>query len=355
MRQPESVVQQSQRDCQAQGMDIIKDFQSGCSVIRCAKREYCPRDVPPEAYDKCGKTGGELIVRRDQQGCISFSECVGSSGESNTYIEDIKEVPSTTELLSIALKMETLKIELSKLAKKTLNIAQYYEKNGEKAPADKFMRISKIFDAAQNRVGEIQREIRDKLDSISVEDVTRFSHSVVEIEDKYMKDALYLMLSSEADKEFVVQENATEGNTCADGSCFDRAYRLCKPITFYPEGKQGPILTIKGLEGGTCILHAELPEQYGPPPEVTIKGVTPPYVMDCKITNYASGIRGPEELIPFCQGNLVTLIKLKPGGAGGPSQPPIPEPPSGQGSIQQPQNYRVPQQQNVIERQPYQP
>ena len=116
-----------------------------------------------------------------------------------------------------------------------------------------------------------------------------------------------MMLSTGEDIEEIT--TGSEEDCGDDGYCFDRAFRVCKPITFRPEGRGGPVVELVGLEDGKCVLKATLPEGEGPPPGF-IPGVDYPIQMTCKIEKYALGIKTPEkDIFPYCEGSMAKLLK----------------------------------------------
>lgn len=316
--------------CRQQGLDVIKDFDgNGCPLIRCGEPAQCPRDVPQEAYQKCGNQGGELVVRRDNHGCITLSQCVVQGDAREADVDPIEKIPEPSELLSMAFRMEELKIELDKLAKKTDDIADYYASTGSQDEG-RYRRVSDMFDAAKDKVDEIKEKLRDAVQrgDVGEDDLIEVKRDVKYIKDVMMKDILYLMLSSSDEVKNIKESRATQSgnrfeaveatddtNCGSDGSCFDRGFRLCKKLIFYPEGSKGPKVEVQGLSGNACILYAVLPEGEGPQAG-TLPGINPPYDMTCRIEKYTLGVRNPEEdIFPYCEGSLVEL-KKKFGGPG---------------------------------------
>lgn len=316
--------QRIEASCIEKGLSVVKDFdENGCPLMKCGEQSQCPRDLPKEAYEKCGQQGGEMIVRRDNSGCVSLSQCVVKGDIREADVESIERIPESADLLSMAFKMEELRIELDKLAKKTEDIANYYEST--KSPDEgRYRRVSNMFSAAKSKVDEIKTKLRDIVQkgTPGENDLIGVKSDVRYIKDVMMKDALYMMLSSSDDVKNIKESRAvsvgdkfeevtaTDDTNCgSDGSCFDRGFRLCKKLIFYPEGRNGPRVEVQGLKDDACIMYVVLPEGQGPPAGA-IPGVKPPYDMTCKIKNYALGVNSPEEdIFPYCEGSMVELMK----------------------------------------------
>ncbi len=308
--------QRIEADCKSRGLGTVSQFDgNGCQRIECGQEFDCPRDLPKEAYMKCEQNGGEMIVKRDNRGCIAFTDCVIRGDDTKVFVEKVEKVPESTELLSVAFKLENLKIELDKLAKQTDEIADYYKSTGS-GEENRFRRVSDMFEAAKGKVDEIKNKIRDRLKDITVDDMTEIRQDIKYIKDVMIKDIVYVMLSSSEDVQDIINSKPldvaekTDVNDCGtDGMCFDRAFRLCKQVSFRPEGRDGPIVKVMGLDGNVCVMKVTIPEDQGPPAGM-IPGINPPYEMKCRIEKYALGVKNPDtDIIPFCEGNLKELMK----------------------------------------------
>ena len=315
-------------ECSARGLAVARDVDAnGCTFYRCggaAGVQACQRDIPPEAYKKCDSIGGEMVVKNDRNGCVVFSQCVAQGDENDAYVERVEEVPDATALLSLALKLEQLKIELQKLATESKEIAKYYAST-ESLDEERYSRVSDMFDSAAQRIDEIKIEIRDNLDDLTTDDLEEIRHDIKYIKEVTLKDILYLMLSNSDDvketlesskkvsgKKLSTEELEANVKSCGtDGFCFDKAIRACKPVSFQPEGRQGPSMTIKGLEEGKCVLHVIMQSEDMIPPGFTKDS----FYMDCPISNYALGVRGPEDVIPNCEGPMAKFAKQFGGAA----------------------------------------
>ena len=287
--------------CRAEGLGLVFEFDGQCHQPKCGTRQGqgCQRDLPKESYDKCAENGGQLVVRRNNDGCVAFSNCLKRGDSSESFVGEVDEIPDMTELLSIAFKLEDLKLDLDKLAKKTNDIADYYKSTGS-TEENRFRRVSDMFTSAKDKVDEIKTKLRQRADDISKDDVLEIKQDLKYLKDVVIKDILFVMLSSGDEIEEIKSGTTKECGT--DGGCFDRAIRVCQPVTFRPEGRNGPIIELKGLEGNACIMYAKLPEGQGPPGG--------PYDMTCKIEKYSLGVRNPEtDIFPYCTGNMVEMIK----------------------------------------------
>jgi len=296
---------QIEEKCKNEGLNVVKDFDpSGCPITRCGNIDDCKQDPPQEMYDRCNSDGGEIAVRRDPQGCIIFARCIMPGNEEDVYFEDITEVPESSTLLSMAFKLEELKIEFDKLAKKTDDIANYYASTNS-PEADRFRRVSDMFETAKDKIDEIKNKLKDRLDNITLDDLREIKNDIRYIKNVVLKDILYVMLSTSDE----IKNIESESDCGTDDGCFDRAVRLCKSVSFTPSGSSGTKIIIVGLENGKCIITAEMPESESPSTG-TISGITPQYTMTCKIEKYSMGIRNPEsDMLPYCEGSLVELIK----------------------------------------------
>lgn len=298
---PDSQRKSAEDECRVSGGHFVSEFdQNGCQYLRCSSGGECQKDVPKEAYLSCSEKGGQFAVRRDNSGCVAFAQCLARGDESQSFVENVREVPDSTELLSIAFKLEDLKIQLDKLAKKTNDIADYYRSIGS-SDEGRFRRVSDMFSAAKDKIDEIRTKLRNRANAITTDDILEIKQDLRYIKDVMLKDILFVMLSSNNEVEEI--KNGTIKNCRTDGECFDRAFRVCQPLTFRPEN--GVSVEVRGLEGNACIMYVVMSQD-----KVPAGTGTPPYEMTCKIQNYALGVRNPNtDIFPYCTGNLVDVLK----------------------------------------------
>ena len=197
-------------------------------------------------------------------------------------------------MLSIAFKLEDLKVQFDRLAKKTNDIADYYRSTGS-TDEKRFRRVSDMFSAAKDKVEEIKSKIRDRAGSMGADDALEIRQDINYLKDVMMKDILFVMLSSGDDIEQIKSGAIKQCGT--DSACFDRGFRVCQPLTF--ASGSAISVEVKGLEGDTCVLHASMPAESGQT-----------YEMTCNIQKYSLGISDPDnDIFPYCSGNLVEIIK----------------------------------------------
>jgi len=305
-----------EEQCAEKGLKAIKDYdENGCPYFACAGEEFCKKELIGEAFEKCKIQGGEMVIKKDDMGCIVYSECVERGDKRNIYVDPIEEIPEPTELLDVAFKLEQLKVELDKLAREADDIADYYASVGD-PDEHRFRRVSSMFNAIIDEIDEIKNELRENLDTLTPEDMERVRFEIRSVKES-LKDIVYVMLSNSDDVKEIIEAEATppeipvEGSNCGtDVECFENAFRVCKPVTFMPEGSAGPIATIKGLEGDACVLRVEAPKN-AKLPDVVVDLVGSVIYMECKITKYSLGAKSFEsDILPYCEGPMKKLAEI---------------------------------------------
>ncbi len=302
-------------DCIEKGGKIVPGYdKSGCETPLCVPPEGIKECAPPpkEAFERCKEDGGELIIRQDERGCPTYVKCVKRGDEREIEYEEVEEVPSSSKLLSVALKLESLKMDFDKLARETNSIADYYGSVGESTEEERFRRVSSMFEGAKNKIDDIKNKMRERLDSLTIKDISEFKHDLKYINEIVIKDILYVMLSTELTTEIPITEKGVEVKKTEEGfvncgrdeSCFNKKLRVCEKAIFYapgmPEAK-GPEVKIVGLEDKKCVIKILLEDE---PSEKS-------YDMVCKYPNYVMGLEKPEQLIQYCEGSLVEFVKTQ--------------------------------------------
>ncbi len=130
--------QKMKDECIAKNGEPFQSFDNnGCAITVCSsegqqrnfEEQYCMEKPPIEAYKRCEQDGGELVVKTNDRGCVDYTKCVMRGDERKINYENLEvdEMPSTARLLSVAMKLEELKINMDRLARRTDSIADYYE------------------------------------------------------------------------------------------------------------------------------------------------------------------------------------------------------------------------------------
>ena len=281
--------------CKAKGIGTISDFdEKGCQIIRCGNPNECVTNLPEEAYNKCKDQGGEMVVKNDKMGCITFRQCVMKGDDSQVYYEQIDKMPEMTDMLSMAFKLEDLRMQFDRLQQKTEDIANYYESVGS-GEAERFKRVAGMFSSIKDKIDEIKTKFRDRLENINKDDISEIKHDIDYIRDKMLKDVLYLMLSSSNEIKSITNRSSTDCGS--DSRCFDEALRMCRQVAYGPKDSSGATIKITGMDGTNCLITASMPN--------TPMG---PVSMTCEYSNYAMGIGSLDKLLPFCTGNMVEMI-----------------------------------------------
>jgi hypothetical protein len=271
--------------CHNQGLDVVEDYDArGCIILTCGSADdYC-MSIPEEAYTNCR---GELVVKKDEQGCVIFAECIeqGDAVVGLAPHEKLEDVPSEDVLAEILAFVEDMKEEFTDAAEETADIAVYYEEENN-PDAEIFRRISQMFYDAVDMLEEVEVILEKDPESITVEEMEDVKLKLKYLWKSLLKDVMYLMFSTSEDVSDIA--DGTLKDCGSDVMCFEMAFRMCKPVTFAPP-MEDIIATIQGVEGDMCIM-------------TVIKGENE---MTCSIPDYASGISDPEEdIVPYCTGDL---------------------------------------------------
>lgn len=301
---PFDEMERMKEKCFAEGGRIVEFFgEGGCPEPRCvAPGEEC-MDVPEEAFRRCSEAGGELIVKKDEQGCVHFSDCVGLGNERFEY-DRIDRMPDTSELIEMGFKLEELKIALEKLKNRASEIAEYYEGEGSSEDAERMRQVSEMFDRINEKVDHAREMIVEISDHPDREGLMEIKHEIKYIKEVMLKDVLYLMLGS---KKRAEERDEAEGGDCGeDESCFMKALRVCAEAKISHSERDGKefIGKIIGLEEDKCHYRIEL--------DLEGKSLS----MDCYEPEYQYGELGEHRFIKICEGSLMEFMmeegKMRP-------------------------------------------
>ncbi|MBU2100266.1 hypothetical protein KKG83_03565 [Candidatus Micrarchaeota archaeon] len=294
-------IERIRKGCNEKGGRLIKDFDDkGCATPVCISEfeedEYC-KDVPKEAFERCEKEGGELIVKRDGD-CVTFATC-NIRGERNFEYKEINEIPDATQLLSLAIKLEDLKMNLDKVENKLNSLAEYYEKQGDSENTQRLEKAVSMLKLIKEEIGIITDKIRDNAKTMSENDIIEIKKDIRSAIAR-IDDVVYVLLGGTETK-----PDDTQGDCGTDEGCFKKNYSICSPATFthidsYSEESQKFYAEIKGIENGKCIMTISS-ESEG-------KNLS----MTCKDPYYSDGDMDSDKMEKFCEGSLTEIIKGQP-------------------------------------------
>ena len=317
---PESIVVSIGNECSSQGLPVVRSIDNnGCAFYKCGETQTtCSREITPEAYKSCSSKGGEMIAKHDDQGCIVYAQCVARGDENQVHVEQVRQIPDATTLLTLAIKLEQLKIQLRQLADDSKEIAKYYASTSTGSlDEERYNKVSSMLESTASSIDAIKEKIKNNAENMTADNMLEIKRDVKYLKEVTLKDILYYMLSNSQDVKHTLEtsKNITTNNlpvqviqqsvrSCeADSSCFDTAIRSCSPVIFRPEGGKGLAITIVGLKDTNCVIHvqsySDIPTGYA----------TDNYYMDCSITNYVLGIKGPNDIIQYCQGPMADFMK----------------------------------------------
>jgi len=303
--------------CIETGGEVVKHFDNrGCPVTACIySGEECKRDVPPEAYKNCEMEEGDLMVKRDSQGCLIFADCI-KRGKREVEYEEIEEMPSVATLVAIALKLESLKIDFDKLAREVMAIAKYYEGVGDKEEAARFRKVAGLFSSALDKIEDIKIKFRENAREMTEEDLRELKYDLNYVSEVIMQDALYIILGGEIEIGGGADITIEGYTDCgSDDRCWKEALRLCEPAIHSPNRPRGdPVTTAKIDELDDGILTARI---HGLDDEgvCMIDAQIDGYSMFCKVKDYATLNSDGPEILEFCEGDMVEWLRSgqKPG------------------------------------------
>ncbi len=289
---PTNLPPESKIICPQGAMETVGIDERGCNILKCVTKEEkeCPQPPPKEAFLKCEYNGGRMVVKQDERGCARFVECV-SGRDEDIYVEKVKKVPDTIEVLQFALKLEEMKITLDTFGKKIDKIADYYK---AKSPTDyeKYKRVKALLSTAVNILEGVKVDMRSKIDTLTTDDIETFKYRIKEIKQVFKRILFVMLGGEEAKEEFTSKED------CGTSSeCMENAFKLCKPAKISQPGGQISEVAIVGLEGDKCVL----------------KWTGGAESMTCKFENYTLGTKNigsglENNLEKYCEGSLVKYL-----------------------------------------------
>ena len=275
--------------CESRGdFRLIEIYNEGnqCPAIVCAPAGRA-RQV------QCQQESGEFIANEEGERCVKRSNI------NEISYEPIEKVPDVAQILKIVINLDKLSLELDSLAAEIDDLAVYFGER-DAATGERYRKAALMIKSGKNKITETKERLRVNVRNLQPEDLEDVRKDLRILKESIFEEALYILLSGDVSSEAIaVEEQVYEGNDCKnDGGCFTSKLRTCEEGTILNPEKD-TTLSIIGLEDEKCVLEAKLKTPEGE------------FEMTCKYPNYAFGLSGPEELIPYCEGSLVELIKEK--------------------------------------------
>jgi|GEM_PF-4623511 len=184
------------------GQIVVKTDDKGCSEYTCSfstdanSTVTCSsvEEIPKERYYYCEENGGKVVARTNEQGCLTFFECVMPPKDYDSNKIDSALISDQTKLLELALKLETLKMELQKVADKIQSISEYYSASSDSNSADKFERAVEIINTAISKIDSAKQLIKENVDSFDEEKAIQVREIIKTIREEKLKEVLLILL-----------------------------------------------------------------------------------------------------------------------------------------------------------------
>ncbi len=153
-------------------------------------------DLSQEKYANCEANGGKLLVKTNQDNCITVLECVGvnTNFDLNSTSVNKEIIKDQVQLLSLALKLEELKIGLNKTAVKVQAISDYYREIGDTNSELKFQNASDLLKIASSEVDALKQMIKERVDNFTEADALEVKKAVQSIKNEILNKVLMILL-----------------------------------------------------------------------------------------------------------------------------------------------------------------
>lgn len=153
-------------------------------------------ELPQEKYTNCEANGGKLLVKTNQDNCITVLECVGAKINTNLDSNKINKtiIKDSVQLLGIAIKLEELKVELNKTSIKVQAISDYYKEIGDLNSSIKFQNAVDLLKTASIEIDALKTMIKERADNFTEVDVLEVKNSVQSIRKEILNKVLMILL-----------------------------------------------------------------------------------------------------------------------------------------------------------------
>jgi hypothetical protein len=203
-RQPLEEVRKIKETCAKEGgRVVVKVDAHNCSVYACSflkedKEIDCLKkeDIPKEKITDCESRGGTFVYRAADNGCGVFARCVlkETATRDKAEVSVNKEILNDkSQLLSMALKIETLKMEFSKISKKLTSIGNFYQEQGNE-DYQNFFDASVLADSAVAKLDSVKNMIKENVDNFNEDKAKEVRIALHEVKENILKEILLAIL-----------------------------------------------------------------------------------------------------------------------------------------------------------------
>ncbi len=280
----------------------ISDESRGCSRMTCSfskekgifVSDTCLTEEESQQQSQaCNELGLDTVVIPGKMGCAPRVQCKDeessirygldqeeySQGKENFELGNL----DSATILEIIMKLDSTKIKISTTQEKMLQIANYYEKEGDIERAEAYRKSSSKMDDLNSKMDERKEELRTAIESNSLDWSTIFR---IKTELQYsiegpLNEAINIILGIDAAQD----EESLETLDCeTNGFCFENYLRECTvDATFNPEIDVE--IRILGIdENDYCGLYLRTPNGEG----------------YCNVPDFSYATLSQEELTPYC-------------------------------------------------------
>lgn len=192
--------------CYSRGSTLVMvNDDKSCPIYKCEldinQTKTCIKEeIPQEKITYCEANGGKFLSRYDEGGCLVIAKCVplanllGGRAEDENKKLNNDVINDKSKLLSLAIKLEALRMDLGKIANKTKAIADYYTSQGKIAGANRMNEATTQLLLAVDKIDSVKKTIRDNVSNFTEEDAKQIMGTIKTITDEILGKVLMAIL-----------------------------------------------------------------------------------------------------------------------------------------------------------------
>ncbi len=203
MSEEELARQKNKCTVEHNGVFNVKTDAQGCTYTDCTFTRTepleCMKDEEvKELFRKCTTSNG-LPKVKSEKGCVQEVACLIEERREDKPKRELPPEEAKDQdlgkLFNVAFKLEEVRAQFTGLKTKTLQIAEFYESQGDSKYAEKFRTVSQLFNNAINEVDNIKASLREKIekDEVNNETFSEIKTALAKVKDS-MKDILKELL-----------------------------------------------------------------------------------------------------------------------------------------------------------------